>query len=65
MMACDEHGSAPMIWNPVLNRGTNWSLVERDLKSLRGLLPPVQESLDLQTERVMSQIRDQERPIDK
>lgn len=37
-----------MIWVSWLNRGTNFSLVEREELRLEGLLPPVVESLDLQ-----------------
>lgn len=35
-------------WVPWLNRGTNFSLAEREELRLEGLLPPVVESLDLQ-----------------
>lgn len=65
MLACDENGSAPLIWNPVLNKGTRFGQTERMLKRLLGLLPPVVESLELQAERVMYQLREAERPIGK
>lgn len=37
-----------VMWVSWLNRGTNFSLEERDELRLEGLLPPVVESLDLQ-----------------
>ncbi|KAL4436957.1 hypothetical protein ABPG75_004096 [Micractinium tetrahymenae] len=54
----EEHAGAPVIWVSWLNRGTNFSLVEREELRLEGLLPPVVESLDLQANRVMCQLRE-------
>ncbi|CAD7700714.1 unnamed protein product [Ostreobium quekettii] len=65
MVACDQNGSAPLIWNPVLNRGTRFSRNERLVKNLLGLIPPAVESLELQAERVMSQLREASKDIDK
>uniref|UniRef100_A0A7S1SX40 Malic enzyme n=1 Tax=Tetraselmis chuii TaxID=63592 RepID=A0A7S1SX40_9CHLO len=56
---CPADGGAPLTWNPVLNRGTNFSRAERQEKHLRGLLPPRVESLDVQAERVMVQLREE------
>jgi hypothetical protein len=47
-----------VIWAPWLNRGTNFSHEERAALRLEGLLPPVVESLELQAERVMCQLRE-------
>ncbi|KAL4430559.1 hypothetical protein ABPG77_005799 [Micractinium sp. CCAP 211/92] len=55
----EEHAGAPVMWVSWLNRGTNFSLEERDELRLEGLLPPVVESLDLQAERVMCQLREE------
>jgi hypothetical protein len=41
----------PVVYFPWLNRGTNFSMEERQQLRLEGLLPPVVESLDLQAER--------------
>lgn len=55
----EEHAGAPVIWTAWINRGTNFSLEERSKLRLEGLLPPVVESLDLQAERVMSQLQEE------
>ncbi|GMH45204.1 hypothetical protein BSKO_13161 [Bryopsis sp. KO-2023] len=65
MQLCEDEGSAPLIWNPVLNKGTSWTRTERVTKKIIGLLPPAVETLDLQAARVMHQLREQEKPINK
>jgi len=59
------NGGVDLTWNPFLNRGTNFPSHVRGSKKLRGLIPPVVESLELQVERVMLQIRDMHAPINK
>mmetsp|Transcript_11999 Transcript_11999/g.28457 ORF Transcript_11999/g.28457 Transcript_11999/m.28457 type:complete len:586 (+) Transcript_11999:210-1967(+) len=59
-------GGVSLLWNPVLNRGTNFPEHVRKARQLRGLIPPVEEDLELQAERVMLQIREEgRRPLDK
>jgi len=63
---CLKDGGVSLAWNPVLNRGTNFSQDERESKNLRGLLPPRVESLELQAERVMLQLREEaQTPLDR
>ncbi|EFN55561.1 hypothetical protein CHLNCDRAFT_35453 [Chlorella variabilis] len=57
----EEQAGAPVIWVSWLNRGTNFSHEERQELRLEGLLPPVVESLDLQAERVMCQLREEKK----
>ncbi|KAK9841954.1 hypothetical protein WJX81_000859 [Elliptochloris bilobata] len=52
-----EHGHAPLIWNPDMNKGTAFTAEERKEKGLEGLLPPIVETIELQAERVMLQLR--------
>lgn len=52
-----EHlGGASLLSNAWLNKGTNFTMEERQKLKLEGLLPPNYESLDLQAERVMEQL---------
>lgn len=53
--------NAPMIWSPLLNRGTNFTEEDRVKYGLAGLLPPVVETITLQSERVMFQLRESTR----
>jgi len=55
-----------VIWNPYINKGTNFSEAERLSNSLRGVLPYKFETLELQAERVMLELRDGKKsPLDK
>ncbi|HAW45298.1 MAG TPA: NAD-dependent malic enzyme [Sutterella sp.] len=54
-----------LIHNPLLNKGTAFSLVERHVLHLEGLLPPVVESLKEQSIRTIEHLRKLEKPIDK
>lgn len=54
----EEQAGAPVLWASWLNRGTNFSLIEREELRLEGLLPPVVESLALQADRVMCQLQE-------
>ncbi|CAL5222208.1 g4539 [Coccomyxa viridis] len=55
----EEHGAAPIVWIPFLNRGTNFTPEERRRKRLEGLVPPAVEPIELQAERVMLQLHDE------
>ncbi len=46
-----------LLHDPVRNKGTAFSPEERTLLGLRGLLPPRQQSQDLQVRRVMENVR--------
>lgn len=46
-----------LIHNPVLNKGTAFTIEERKILGLRGLLPPRVTSQELQVERVISNLR--------
>jgi len=42
-----------ILHDPLKNRGTAFTAAERDALGLRGLLPPIEETLDQQVERVV------------
>jgi malate dehydrogenase (oxaloacetate-decarboxylating)(NADP+) len=46
-----------LLHDPVRNKGTAFSEAEREALGLRGLLPPRQMSVELQTQRIMAGIR--------
>jgi malate dehydrogenase (oxaloacetate-decarboxylating)(NADP+) len=51
--------------DPLANRGTAFSLEERDRLGLTGLLPPQVETIELQSARVLAAVRAQSTPIEK
>ena len=65
LSSCEEYGGAPLLCNPMLNRGTAFTSDGRRGKNIEGLLPTRVESMDVQVKRVMWQLNDLERPIDK
>ncbi len=46
-----------LLHDPVRNKGTAFTQEERDMLGIRGLLPPRQQSMDLQVRRVMANVR--------
>ncbi len=46
-----------LLHDPIRNKGTAFSEAEREALGLRGLLPPRQMSMELQTQRIMAGIR--------
>lgn len=54
-----------VIQNPMLNRGTGFSVAERERLGLRGLVPPRRQGLEHQMARVMSQLEQCATPLDK
>lgn len=63
--ATERLGAAPLIWNPFLNLGTSFTTEQRKEYNVEGLLPPHVESLDLQAARVLMQLREYDKPINK
>jgi malate dehydrogenase (oxaloacetate-decarboxylating)(NADP+) len=59
-----EHGVA-LLQNPLLNKGTAFSEVERDALGLRGLLPPHVQTQDEQVARFLVNMRRLPDPLDK
>ena len=51
--------------DPWLNKGTSFTLEERDNLGLRGLLPPFIADMEEQSQRVMENYRHQADPLDK
>jgi len=51
--------------DPVYNKGTAFTLAEREALGLHGLLPPVVQTQDEQVARVMENYRRRETPLDK
>lgn len=51
--------------DPYFNRGTLFSLEKRRELNVEGLLPPAEESLETQQERVFHQIQSQTSSLDK
>lgn len=56
---------AELLRDPRFNKGTAFTHEERDRHYLRGLLPPVEISQDLQVERIIDQVRSQENSLQK
>ena len=52
----EQSGGAALLSNAWLNKGTNFTIEERQKLNLEGLLPPNYETLDLQAERIMEQL---------
>lgn len=51
--------------NPILNKGTAFTLAQRESKRLEGLLPPKVESMDQQAKRVVWQLHNLSQPLEK
>lgn len=56
---------ATLLNDPVLNKGTAFSVAERDAFGLRGLLPPRVMSQDEQLERILPGVRSKPTPLDQ
>jgi len=54
-----------LLHNPLLNKGTAFSLEERDALSLRGLLPPRVITMQEQVQRVLENLRGKPNDLDK
>lgn len=59
-----EHGMA-LLQNPLLNKGTAFTEMERDVLGLRGLLPPHVQTQDEQVARFLENMRRLPDPLDK
>jgi malate dehydrogenase (oxaloacetate-decarboxylating)(NADP+) len=58
------HGHA-LLTTPLLNKGTAFNEVERDVLGLRGLLPPRVFTIDEQVKRLITNFRRKTDPLDK
>ncbi|KAL8611336.1 NADP-dependent malic enzyme [Nucella lapillus] len=54
-----------MLRNPKLNKGTGYTLKERQLMGIHGLLPPVVRSMDEQMVRVMTNFSKRQNDLDR
>jgi malate dehydrogenase (oxaloacetate-decarboxylating)(NADP+) len=54
-----------LLRDPTYNKGTAFTEEERDNHYLRGLLPPVILSQELQVERILHNLRQYETPLEK
>ena len=45
---------AELLYDPLVNRGTAFTAAERDRHGLHGMLPPREETLEQQVERVLT-----------
>ncbi|MBR2960565.1 MAG: NAD-dependent malic enzyme [Burkholderiaceae bacterium] len=61
-MTCSIKGQK-LLRNPLMNRGTAFTQEERTAAGVRGLLPPTVETLELQAQRAIEQLRSYELPI--
>ena len=61
-MTCSIKGQK-LLRNPMLNRGLAFTQEERAAAGVRGLLPPAVETLELQAQRAIEQLRSYELPI--
>nr|AIT70145.1 malic enzyme [Gloiopeltis furcata] len=60
-----KHRGLSVIHDPSLNRGSGFSVDERERLLLRGLVPPRRQALEQQIERVMSTYERQRTDLDK
>jgi malate dehydrogenase (oxaloacetate-decarboxylating)(NADP+) len=56
---------ATLLQDPVWNKDTAFTEEERDLLGLRGLLPPLVESQDVQVQRALVNLRSKSSPLEK
>ena len=54
-----------LLHNPVLNKGTAFTEAERDALGLRGLLPPMVNTQEVQLERVLGNLRQKTSDLEK
>ncbi|MCX5892140.1 MAG: NAD-dependent malic enzyme, partial [Deltaproteobacteria bacterium] len=56
---------AALLRDPALNKGSAFTAAEREVLGLRGLLPPVVQSMDVQVMRVLENFRRKSNDIEK
>ncbi|KAK3235727.1 hypothetical protein CYMTET_54087, partial [Cymbomonas tetramitiformis] len=56
---------ASRVPNPYVNKGTAYSVEEREAQGLAGLVPPCVETLELQARRVLAHVRSHSNMLDK
>jgi malate dehydrogenase (oxaloacetate-decarboxylating)(NADP+) len=60
-----EHRGVAVLRDPLLNKGTAFTLKERAALGLRGLLPPHVHTQDVQAQRYLAHLRDLPNPLEK
>mmetsp|Transcript_36169 Transcript_36169/g.144581 ORF Transcript_36169/g.144581 Transcript_36169/m.144581 type:complete len:547 (-) Transcript_36169:1810-3450(-) len=54
-----------VVYDPMINQGTHFSDVLRERMHIRGLVPPSVQPLNVQVQRIVKNLNDIEKPIDK
>ena len=60
-----EHRGVAVLRDPLLNKGTAFTLKERAALGLRGLLPPHVHTQEVQAQRYLAHLRDLPNPLEK
>jgi malate dehydrogenase (oxaloacetate-decarboxylating)(NADP+) len=60
-----EHRGVAVLRDPLLNKGTAFTLKERATLGLRGLLPPHVHTQEVQAQRYLAHLRDLPNPLEK
>jgi malate dehydrogenase (oxaloacetate-decarboxylating)(NADP+) len=60
-----EQRGVAVLRDPLLNKGTAFTLKERDRLGLRGLLPPHVHTQEVQAQRYLAHLRDLQNPLEK
>ncbi|KAF9113897.1 Malic enzyme [Mortierella sp. AM989] len=59
-----KHGM-DVIHDPLLSKGTAFSIAERERLGIRGLVPPRAQEMDKQLQRIMRNLRESKTPLEK
>mmetsp|Transcript_2004 Transcript_2004/g.6008 ORF Transcript_2004/g.6008 Transcript_2004/m.6008 type:complete len:382 (+) Transcript_2004:172-1317(+) len=54
-----------VVYDPLVNQGTNFSMTLRERMLIRGLVPPSVQPMEMQVDRIVTSLNDIEKPIDK
>jgi malic enzyme len=60
-----QHLCSNILHNPHYNKGTAFTMKEREICKLQGLIPPCIENINIQRERAMLQLRSFHTPLEK
>jgi hypothetical protein len=64
VQATTKHGM-DVIHDPLLSKGTAFSLSERERLGIRGLVPPRTQEMDKQLQRIIRNLRECRTPLEK